>query len=1602
MSQYQSFAYECSRNNASIVLDEDGTSWINEFQEGIELEPGDQVRILGSFVNESATGSNIEVDTDNNSTNILFSPYIKGTTFSTSDTSDDLMTLGDYATPCYSTDGFGIEPPSQIKYQHITDPGTGTSDGSDGVYKMALTSAGTTPTFYNNQTEGVYQDKRAPAIIEDPYADSTANGLESNGNSASQWISQGNVASTWGSNIITGGGLVGTSGGPNTSTKQLTPDQAYQAFSKLHISNDFYISTLCKKLILPIFTEMKTGHDIDFSTPNSFIFEALNYNPPIDGDGCLSGIPKPGYMICTINIGDTNGWYDETGQSWNESRDPLVNNAVAGTQQRTAAPNFGKINLKGGPQSVVGKVLAVRPVRYHTPDTMNDFVGDPTTIPFNAFEVFVYDFFNPAQHNKIIEYDGEVGKFIKGNTYRQSHDDQKNTTTLKLRKQVHGGTEFFDGYSYNPSINHINGYQNTPQSAGVTFDGAANDQECGVDGMPGQMAMMPSYFTHGETLVYPGPDGQNNCSNLQDKFIEGSDNKSPSQYDLGFGKSMGLSFLWSGSDCGFLNYNGNIDARYGIGADATPANNGVGGAGLGDIGYSYHQYKANTIQEMGLDGGGNLVHTLRVINSAPSQATDVGQDGTLPPLISNTFWNVGAMICCREETMKLLINGTITEPTYGATAPRVWFPWTCQLNESQYNERHMKDNSRVTDNTLQLFQFNPATNNPEIAENRFGVGFIGQPLNQNWRSQFKPGRRCGANAAYTGLTTCESRGDLFMNYGGQTPAAPSPTLPRNREIDPNITVPDFMPRYYSTTNGLRTSNVSAAQAGRPGGLASEAQGSMGGPFKWGGYNNCNTSIHFQTPSTGDVNLNFGASHLELPAIASGAGNTDTLFEGVTMASPNRPQIGDLMTGTSATGQPIFPITNTVLNVVANGATGIRVSSTKANLITFGTGQVIIFNPAGGFSATGVNGVWGSGDCIVIKEHIMKLKVDNGFYTPDLLSDRLNKQLHDNTQDYATELGTFDTTNNKYDVPTSVGLTEKALASVPTVINSNMLQTYIPDISYGFMPVTTDNATRLGQTASTKEITSEILNVDTYDFDTGQLTFYGWHEVPTTETYTDNLRVHRVNKNIPLPVGLNANIGDFKTPCGNHIKLYTIPYLPKLHMTNGDGAQLHIFKLKGGALSSTDFDKDATPPSYNNKISRHVYAEQICEARFARGIVGPYPTALADQNQGVTSLDTGARAWCGAGALWRTRLARNLLSSGGGCRIFVGANNPTISYNQAENRVMLTNLYTPFRPHQSENPGKTDFSVGDAVPSAIINSRQSGAVTDSLCGIYINSLAGPAFTQEAFGTQPFDNPLYDTETDAIIVARGLGLMAKLGFSKQLVEANDNDFTKVSTPYTWIDRTLSFGTAIRNLALVDSAVNATNPAVSNCLFIAPVRQYMVEVDSNEFLADANPELGNDPFYLIGSDFPAKEFYGSSDGSKLPVIGICSRNFSSFNFVFDLGGSSITYTVDSKRTIKSITTKIYTSKMGNPQNLSKYSSIIYLLTKGSYLKQLSPQEAALAEQQQVAEANAKLIGAFYNPSMASVRTEPPPQIPANYYDSSGSYDGVSTDMPSSDIDE
>ena len=190
-------------------------------------------------------------------------------------------------------------------------------------------------------------------------------------------------------------------------------------------------------------------------------------------------------------------------------------------------------------------------------------------------------------------------------------------------------------------------------------------------------------------------------------------------------------------------------------------------------------------------------------------------------------------------------------------------------------------------------------------------------------------------------------------------------------------------------------------------------------------------------------------------------------------------------------------------------------------------------------------------------------------------------------------------------------------------------------------------------------------------------------------------------------------------------------------------------------------------------------------------------------------------------------------------------------------------------------------------------------------------------------------------------------------------------------------------LRGGGKITPAINGANPFANDCLMIAPVQQYFIATDSEDFFAKDPPTQGTSPYYFIASDLPIHHFMGNNTGTKLPVVGINARNFHALGFSFDVGATSVTYTIDKKVTLTSIKTAIYDSNLQTPSNISKYSSVIYVVIKNNYIKSLPPdqqEEILKAQMKQQNPANNPLQ--YFQVPYSNLRTEPPPVIPKGYY--------------------
>ena len=1671
--------YECSRESATIQLD--NTHWINEFSEGIKLNKGDTVRLLGSFIQEGANSNEIEIETEQE-LNITYSPYLLGNTLDTIDKTQngnlmDLSQIGDIA---YSTDSYGIEPPMRNTTQkgtttdywnnnNLGDGGVDTDEAGGNPYpnntapQAAIPGAGiakyddvanSNPAATGEMGGTTYGNWRYnPWFINS--AKQGENPVYTGGTTfpTDQPNMRGEEAATWGTNLK-------TSQFEANPKKQSTGAQAqsYLNFSENDVPTEMYIGHMIKKLILPVLHTFATGNTnadptgATASQPNEWDqqsirqeLEPLLEDIPASGEqGCLAGAPRAGMDIATVDIAQSSGWYDENGNGYfentfgtndfrtttatntaviatvgnNKNLDLIqfgtnesiqykmtISNVATGeiygvtTQQiqgpnytsilcnittqipastllqfsRTYNPDFdgtatggpapvpvpgdpvitgeqsyiyaggsgdtGKVNFKSGVQSVIGEIIAVRQAKHH-------ILGRTT----DCYEVYVSNFINPATLDDV----NSTSHTFPATAVTRADTFAVNTAPITLYKRCHGASHKSNGYNFNPSFNTINGAQNK-----------VNQLENEVSSTPNQRGGYKGGTNSGTPLGYNYIQSANTANpSYATDVATGGDAEVANQEQMGLGMPEGLSFLWNGTHTSFRKTSfvrGNLN-RFRANSFMQPYRQ----QGTLDL------FVKHLIQDVVYVARPAATQTITFLND-----TILKQQGSVPVCL-------GAYVICNRDTIldiaKGRLDGTFANNFYAQTnyTPRIWLDWGFQARQSDYTTRHYVGNSWNTRAAGSSEADSPpgswTARFPGVAvlrkELRWGYSFLGRPNNINWRKSI-------VNNGNLDITVAQTQSDVFgaMAYSNYwvADAAPDPT-----------TWTDFTPTYMSYSDGMFPPNDRG-----------EDNVFRGLPIVWAGYNTCVNSIYFQQKDTGDVNLGLGswrargivttagvrgASTISisndltdidtgeqrvLPTIAA---TQDGLYQ-IKILQDNcqfNPVelISDITIGAFGDTYDLTLLHTQIVTQEQPGGANITFEHSDPKWlldINIGT-QIIFYYKSAGGVGIGLDATPWSSDLLMIKENIAKFKVNPGFYTEQQLAEEVNNALHYDNLTYASKYGVKDAQNN-YSIPTNVGKSSRARPSEPSVVHGVFQQTHLPDVSFGFTPITPDNANDLEQTAQTKELTDLLYTYEPETTGVANTFVYRWPENIATERPYNGTTVRKITD----------NSAQYPTMVGKHLKVYGIP-----HNTTDprDRKELCLMRLRGGALNETDFPTgDAETGRWNNVVPRMVGNLEMLRA--------------TDQcywnDSGSNDIDPDANIWWQSTAgvyAYRTRLTRNLFPNGGASRVICGANNLTFSWEEGANRYSLNNLYTPLRPHEVETADdkKGDFGIGDAIPSAIISSKHNGKIVSQLTGVYINDLNAPAFTRELWGREGLDEYWeYDTVTDTEQEIKGLDLLTIFGYTEAQVNANINSFNIVSTPFTYKSDLLNNGSAIRVGAKVTPAVNSSNPVASRCLNIAPVQQFFVQIDSDDFFAEKVPKKGDSPYYFIGSNFPSKQFYGNLNGAKLPIVGICSRNFSAFNFVFDLGGSAISYLIDENTTITHIETKIYNAQMKTPNNLSPSSSVIYLITRYNYSKNITdPKEQQYALNQMIADNQAPILNEFYSQPTANFRTALPAIVP------------------------
>lgn len=604
------------------------------------------------------------------------------------------------------------------------------------------------------------------------------------------------------------------------------------------------------------------------------------------------------------------------------------------------------------------------------------------------------------------------------------------------------------------------------------------------------------------------------------------------------------------------------------------------------------------------------------------------------------------------------------------------------------------------------------------------------------------------------------------------------------------------------------------------------------------------------------------------------------------------------------------------------------------------------------------------DCYLIQSKKVNYEIPTGFYTTDRLANVINDLLHLNKEQYNNEIGKGQCTNSNKD---------DNWCYAPSNNNGPFVMTKIPEINGGIIPpdlsednlnnpslsnrppgITLDSTkyviytqTIINDSITAKNLASGILDgsalytdkmSDKY-IDTKQMIFCPLppSKIPNSQVYADEGEPLYMEFNSDL---FSSNNGDKQIDDGIYTKWYDacnkiaereVPIFMGQGTYTASG-QVHDY-------SGTDFRPDAT-----GELGEGLIQRVINQPQGNMTYLGTGPTlANDDYFYGFPIFATFNRTWGG-------------FVTGGLTRFFSGANDLTFSFDEDEERFSFSQSYTPFRPAGFESSkDKSEFTVDDSVPSVLINTLYNGYNLYATTQLYILSLAAPPVCTFASNVDDRQGPMPVVKNPNKQQAGAIDLWNSLGFTGLPTYTETNGVYNI-TASRWIDDVyfqenldINYGTKpIYNIADINPSANASNPAKSQCLITFPNRQFLIQTISDEVKSENPASLTTYPFYLIGSSIPSGFYHGSTTGTELPVVGLCSRNFSAGSFVFDLSQSSVEWTIGEKITLNSIRTKILKNDFTPATNLFGNSSVVYAVTKNNYYKQLPDQEAENMEKQ------------------------------------------------------
>ena len=618
---------------------------------------------------------------------------------------------------------------------------------------------------------------------------------------------------------------------------------------------------------------------------------------------------------------------------------------------------------------------------------------------------------------------------------------------------------------------------------------------------------------------------------------------------------------------------------------------------------------------------------------------------------------------------------------------------------------------------------------------------------------------------------------------------------------------------------------------------------------------------------------------------------------------------------------------------------------------------------------------GSQDFLKIEQKRATIEIPTGFYTQDRLANTINDILHLDYQGYIPEFGKDKT------VITGVKK-DSAYQYAPACVNGPFLYTKHPQLQYLVIPPSLSTSDQIeGEDDFTR---APIIPVNTIKQDVLQDETLRWER--------NGFSIVGDRQNPIVPAILTKNLADF-LPEQDYVTFMAFP--PFRQQADNDTyssikrnqSAPVISCLRGAGPNQSPNGVTADPTSAPLPVgaSPVTLGQGILgigqQAQYASASVGlaPRPFTASEQNApnffGVNQTVLNGD-WSGTTTEGFTYLngfiscGNSMMYLGGLSRYWYGANDLTFLYDPDEEKFAFSYTYSPYRPSGFETAqGQSTFTVGDAVPSTLINLNYEGMFLYCISQIVLNELASEPISKltastdyrEQYGTGNNQGPIQDLTTTGLSTEwkKGISFWDTVGFETgtDILPSIDEDGDILRNPdrlyninpFFQVDLNQRVGhSPVQTVVKLDPAINGQNPFKSSCTTQFPNREFLLQTVSDEFKATKNAKLSQYPFYLISSSFPSGFYHGSETGTELPVVGICARNFQAFDFVFDLSQSSVEWTIEQEVVITSIETRILKNDFSDATNLFGNSAVIYAISKNQYVKGIPEPLATQIEQE------------------------------------------------------